>query len=115
MRRGGLILGKCCLTPTRFVHAQTHTRFLISGSHKPQVRLCNSITVGIRRFVGKEERRPKGTSSAWLEGLLSVLIVGRRAIDLECRDRGQVGGEKAGNLGESGVASVKGKSLSWKG
>jgi hypothetical protein len=39
-----------------------------------------------------------------------ILKAGKRVVG----EGGQLGGEKAGDLGVSGVASVKGKSLSWK-
>ena len=62
--------------------------YLISGSHKPQVRLCNnSITdMASEWFVEKKEGRSKGALSARCGGLLEVSIRERKQQDLVLKE-----------------------------
>ncbi|KAF8500438.1 hypothetical protein F5888DRAFT_1633172 [Russula emetica] len=77
MWRSEAIVGKCCLPSLILPHETKKIVdiYLISGSHKPQVRLCNSITVMASEwFVEKKEGRSKGALSAREGGLLEDSI-----------------------------------------
>jgi hypothetical protein len=88
MWRSGAILGKCSLPPLILPFGRMRPErylivIIISGSDKPQVRLCNSITVMASEwFVEKKEGGPKGALSAREGGVLEVSIgdwVGRES------------------------------------
>lgn len=88
MWRSGANLGKCCLPPLILPFGRMSPKrylilVIISGSHKPQVRVCNSITVMASEwFVEKKEGRPKGGFSAGEGGVLEVSI--RDWVGREC-------------------------------
>lgn len=65
-------------------------------------------------FVEKKEGRSKGALSARSGGLLEVSIGEKKQQDLVLKEGKRVVRERVGRRGEGGVASVKGKSLSWK-
>jgi len=71
MWRSEAIVGKCYLPSLILPHETKKIVdiYLISGSHKPQVRLCNSITVMASEwFVEKKEGRSKGHCPRGREG-----------------------------------------------